>query len=251
MTLLAQNPTSVAKILDISFTLFKACFSQVIGLSLIVSFLSTAVSWFLSDIFQEVEQNNIASSLSSVAMVLAIVLIISIFTVSLYNAMVYRIDNIVHDNNDSFTEVWGMGFKKTPRVLWAFTLYYLAVTIGFIIIVIPGIILTLSLSLFGYYILLEDKTAYQSLKACHTLVWKDWWRTIAVFTVPTILIVIFFSVIGFATAFFGLYDENWIDIGLNLLSALYMPYFLILGYVQYHDLKLRKSGTDLIDRLNE
>ena len=143
--------------------------------------------------------------------------------------------------------------QKLPKMIFAVMLYYIALALGLTLLIIPGFILMMSLSFFGYFIIFEGSTAYQSLKASHKLIWKDWWRTAGVFTVPSILIVILFAAFGTVVGLMGMDEDsiNNLNLVMNLLSGLYMPYFLVLGYVQYHDLKLRKSGSDLEARLAE
>ena len=56
-------------------------------------------------------------------------------------------------------------------------LYGLAIVVGLILLVIPGIILSISLCLAFYLVALENKGAVDSLKSSHALVKGYWWRT--------------------------------------------------------------------------
>jgi hypothetical protein len=64
-----------------------------------------------------------------------------------------------------------------------------------------------------------------------------------VFFVPTLVLFIVFFSIAFFSGIFGVAAEpsNALDIISDLLGAVISPYFYVLGYLQYHDLKLRKN----------
>lgn len=166
-------------------------------------------------------------------------------------ALLYKIDKIANQQDCSFGEALGVGLKKAPATLLATIFYFIATIVGTVLLIIPGIILSLSLFFYHYFIILEDKTAYQSIIASHKLVWKDWWRTTGVYAVPSIILIIIFIGFGLIIGFMPA-NENysiWIQIILDLLSGIYLPYLYILSYVQYHDLNLRKSGSDLEARM--
>jgi hypothetical protein len=98
-----------------------------------------------------------------------------------------------------------------------------------------------SLSFFFLLITLESLNAYASLKASHTLVWGHWWRTVGVYIAPVVALVLMFFVIGVLTALGG--SNQYVAQAISsFLAAIAGSFFLVLGYVQYNDLKLRKFG---------
>jgi hypothetical protein len=99
----------------------------------------------------------------------------------------------------------------------------------------------MSLIFFGYFILLEDFGVIQSLTASHRLVWGDWWRTNIVFFVPGFIFFIIVFVMFFLGALIADPSSMVLTTSSDLLSAIATPYFSVLGYLQYHDLKLRKN----------
>jgi fucose permease len=183
----------------------------------------------------------------------AVMLVGMIISFILFSALLYKIDKSAKQQHRSYGEALAIGLKKLPSILLAIFLYGIAITIGTLLLLIPGIILSLSLFFYYYYIVLEDMSAYQSLKASHKLVWKDWWRTVGVFTVPTILYVIIVAGLGILSAFISPIGETpiWVTLIMGLFVGIFFPYIYTLGYVQYHDLKLRKSGSDLEARMSE
>ena len=159
--------------------------------------------------------------------------------------MIYRIDNVANQRDDDFTEALLIGFKKFPAVLVAVILYTIAVMLGFILLVVPGIILSLSLAFYIYFIALDSLGGYEALKASHKLVWGNWWRTMSIFMAPSIVLMVIYFPMKMLAAFVGASNNTLISVITNLLTAFIMPYFVALAYVQFHDLKLRTSGSDL------
>ncbi len=256
MSLLPEEPVSIAKILDESFKLFKISFKKTIGFGLLLGSISAVIGIMTSLHVEGLIEPG--TSVDGQWAVLMIGLVAIGFSLSFwfYGALIYRIDDIAQGGDASFSEALGIGLKKFPVMLFAVVLYSIAVLLGIIALIIPGLILSLSLFFYAYFIVLEDKSAYQSLKASHKLVWKDWWRTAGVFTVPGVIALIAVFGLGAVAGFLEVFDsDNYISYGFeaifNLLSGIFYQYFYVLGYVQYHDLKLRKTGSDLEARMTD
>lgn len=253
MSLLAQEPVSIAKVLDTSFKLYKASFTKVIGLGMLCGVVSAGFGLFTSSMLQGMGEGDMTAINDNLPQFLIGLAVVWVFIFIFYSAIIYRIDNVAMQHEDGFSEAVLLGLRKSPAMLLAVFLYYIVTVIGLVLLIIPGLILMMSLFLFGYFIILENKSAYQSLKGSHKLIWKDWWRTMAIFTVPGVLLIIIYIAFGVLMAFMGLGEDiiSGAEVILNLFSGVYMPFFLVLGYVQFHDLKLRKSGSDLEARMAE
>jgi hypothetical protein len=106
------------------------------------------------------------------------------------------------------------------------------VTVGMVLLIIPGIFLSLSLYFFSYFIALENQSAFSSIKASYRLVAGSWWRTALVYLLPVIVIT------GVSILLAYIDKSNSLSM---LLSIFTMPYMMVLGYVQFKELELRKS----------
>jgi hypothetical protein len=145
--------------------------------------------------------------------------------------------------------------RIVPLVVMAI-LYTIAMTIGLLLLIIPGLILMVSLMLATALILFEDKGAIDALSGSHKLVWGNWWRTFVILSVVGILaFVIYFAValvVGLLTPFMGAQEiaatvsTLLISVFLNVLM---MPFFSAMLIAVYWDLKLRKEGGDLAARV--
>jgi hypothetical protein len=148
-------------------------------------------------------------------------------------------------------EAFQFGVKKLLGVFWGYILFVIALALGFLLLIVPGIVLALSLSAYMFFIVLESMGAYQSLRASHRLIWGHWWRTAAVYMAPAVVLMILLISFGMIAGLLGFATNPVFQIINQGISSLYTPYFLVLAYIQYHDLKLRKSGGDLELRLGK
>lgn len=249
MQYLASQPVSVAKILDTSFKLYKASFAKLLGYFLILTALYMLMSYFVDVLMPIPDTPTELPNFEDMPKVSGVFFLGSLLSLIIYSAIIYRIDNIAHDRDDSFSEGLGVGLKTFPKMIIAVILYSIALVLGLILLIVPGLILSLSLYLYIYFIVLDDMGGYESLKASHDLVWGQWWKTATVFTIPGVIFIVIFGLMGMLAGFLGNDNTTLIEIITNLLSAFATPFFVIVGYVLYNDLKLRKSGSDLEMRL--
>lgn len=256
MQLLASEPVSIGKILDISIRLYKASFNKLVGLILLMAAIYVSQSLMTERLIGDPSAGGAqahALMLARLPTAMGYLLVSSLVFFVIQLAIIYRIDNIVQQREDSFIDALQFGCKKFPAMLWAVILYTLAIMGGTILFVVPGIALTLSMMLYIYFIVVDSLGAYASLKASHNLVWGHWWRTLSVYMAPGVIAMVVYFALVALLAFLGSNDNMTAKILTSVISdlalAIFIPYFFVLGYVQFHDLKLRKSGSDLALRL--
>jgi hypothetical protein len=128
-----------------------------------------------------------------------------------------------------------------------------------IALVIPGIILSISLVFYSALIINDNESIFSSLKSSHRLVWGNWWRTATVFLVPMFFffviytgLLMIFGLSGWAGGFDGDMQSMmaYLVAFSTVMSAIGMPMVYSILLVQLHDLKLRKQGRDLEERVN-
>lgn len=250
MSLLATQPVSIAKILDNSIKLYTAAFPKLIGFFLILAVFYISLG-LLGQAMVSGQSTAPAEAylLGMMPMLMALIFIFSLLSFVFYLAMIYRVDNVANQREDSFIEAMKVGFKKFPSMFLAIIIYIIVVTVGLLLLVVPGIILMLSMAFYLYFIVIDSLGGYAAIKASHSLVWGHWWRTMAVFMAPGIVLVVLYAGCLMLAGFLGAKDSAFLGGISNLLSAFITPYFYTLGYVQFQDLKLRKLGADLEARL--
>ena len=181
-----------------------------------------------------------------------------IISIVFYNAMYYRTHYMVQDPDKDFANALATGIKKGLPVFLASILFGLAVMLGLLALIVPGVILSLSLLLYQALIIIDDEGIFSSLKASHRLVQGNWWRTATVFFIPALIVMVVYMILVFV---FGLTytliegQETALNFGADMLSilisAVLSPLFIAIVLVQLNDLKLRSQGLDLAARLQK
>jgi hypothetical protein len=133
--------------------------------------------------------------------------------------------------------------------------------VGMVIGIIPPTIISLSLILGSYLIIIDDIGIFDALIRSHKLIWGNWWRTAMYLT---IIIVILLAIILAIEVTAGLLIGFIASIGpgeggmpymivlqaINqLVSLAFMPVMIALIIPYSHDLKLRKEGGDLAAKI--
>ncbi len=253
MRFLLPQPITIGKILDTSIKLYQAALPKLIAFILInlvfqVGFIFLSISLNIDSTKPAAQ---FAQILANLPLLLSVGLIYSFFYFAILVGMIYRIDNVENQQEDSLQEAFQFGLKKIFVVFWGYILFVIAFVLGSLLLIIPGIILAVSLSFFAFFIVLESMGAYKSLRASHSLIWGHWWRTLTVYMAPGIVMMILLMSFGAITSLLGSATNPVFQIINQGISALITPYFLVLAYIQFHDLKLRKSGGDLELRLGK
>ena len=155
-------------------------------------------------------------------------------------------------NEPDWRESLRFALRRTPALLWVTILYFLAVGFGFLLLVIPGIWLSIAFALCFPIVLVERVGGPKALGRSAGLVRGRWWATFAALMVGFILASI---LSGIAQALITL--PVVIALDSDLLVLIFSAIGGTLGYViatpfqaaivalAYFDLRVRKEGLDL------
>ncbi len=253
MVALANEPQSIGKVLDSGFKLFVKAFTGVLPLSLAAAAV-LAVPNVANVLMNGPETAESPVPGSTVVVLFLVALPIYLILIA---AVVYRLGAVAEVHEASAGQALARGARCVLSLIGAAILYLLAMAGGMILLIVPGIILSLSLS-FGFFaIVLDGDSALGALKRSHRLVWGNWWRTLAVVSVPVVIVMILYLGLGI---FFGasivmsggrpssdvLITTNLVEAAIGGITA---PLIYSIMIAQYYDLKLRKEGHDLAARL--
>jgi len=147
-----------------------------------------------------------------------------------------------------------LGYKPSParaykrvfgtiigKVFATGLLFSLVVLIGFVLLIIPGIVFYLWFALWQVVVVLEGKWGRDALKRSKELGKGFYLRILVVLIIMTVLIMLPVFVIGFISAFMA--GEAG-SILIALLQTLIMPIVLIPLVLMYYDLRVRKESYD-------
>ena len=266
------QPSSIGRVLDSGFKLFAASLKPVLVLVVAVSITSILMQYSMFQLMlpaqQFTTQEEVTQYMSeALPQVLGITLFMSLIMYIFYNAVIYRIGNVAKGMEDDLFESLIVGIRKVIPVFIALILYSLIVGLGMMLLIIPGLILLLTLMFYQILIVNDNEGIFSSLKASHRLVWGNYWRTAAVITVPLFIMIVFLMIPGIIQGYTEAMNQAEMlrqggmassyqqaygaaDIVSSLLSSMAMAVLAAVCIVHLNDLKLRKSGSDLEQRMS-
>ncbi len=260
------QPASIGRVLDNGFKLFVSSLKPILLLVAITASINVIMQYALFQAMlpaQQVttEEELAAQMLDMMPQILAISLIMWVISIILYNAILSVVGNVHQGGSGDLYDALMVGIRKMLPVFIAALLYTVAVSIGMLLLLIPGLILMITLLFFQVLIVVDDEGIIASLKRSHTLVWGNYWRTTAVILVPVFIVYALIMVVAIVGGIFGAGGDfetmdatmqmsfGVFDIVLAVVSVLIVPFLDAVFVVHVGDLKLRKSGSDLEQRM--
>lgn len=253
----ATEPQSIGGILDSGFKLFTASIKQVFAITYLGAVSGAIWAWFLQKSmfagFAETGEFNL-----NIPMMVGAYIIMGIVGSVLMAAAIIRIREISIGESTSFGSAIASGAKRAPAVFGASLLYMLAFLIGSILLVIPGIYLSVMLAFAFYAAASDNKGPIESIKYSYALVKGNWWRTAGLLTIMTIVAMVFYVAVGFVVGILAATEDPATALEPNFLSdiviipvitAAITAMMYCLAYAVYDDLKLRHEGVDLAERI--
>ena len=254
---LPTQPLGIGKLLDSGFKLFFAGFKNILGLLGIQALLSIAVlGGLIMSILGIISSNTPDAQDVMLSTIGIFVIAYSVLSIVFYAGYIAKFNSTANGGSMGLGESLGTGFKKFFPIIFFSILYMLAVVIGSILLIIPGIILMISLSLGMYLIVTDNLGPIDALKQSHAYVWGNWWRTLLYISIAGIISMIIYFILlipfGFIIGFLAQGDPMMlamIDIMNQFLSFVITPFMVAMFLPLISDLRLRKQGGDLAARI--
>lgn len=250
----ATEPQRTGQLLDAMFKLYRTALFSIIGLTLCGAAIVQAPQFLLG---MGADRFNFPA-FSIIAMVGLVINMI--FTL----AVVVRMESVALGAKLNMGSAILTGTKKLIPVILMGMLYALIVSAGFLLFLIPGIYLSVSMWLAMPAILFENCGPLAALKRSHQLVKGHWWRTATALSVPGLVMMALYVAVAVAGGIWmaaqapaGNQQEIVATVGIVFavftifVSALAIPLFFTVTLVVFHDLKLRKEGADLSSRFDQ
>ncbi|MBU6470230.1 MAG: hypothetical protein KGJ17_02995 [Gammaproteobacteria bacterium] len=173
-----------------------------------------------------------------------------------YGAAIQRLDDCITGATRSHREALRIGVRAAVAILIGDLLYNLVTWIGFLLLVVPGVILGTTLAFFAYAAVLDRKHLLDTLGYSHALAWPQWWRSSAVLSAPAIVLLIYDVIASWPdimSAVRQLGSGNlsaasappslWYELGLMpVIGAVVWCYVLAVCYVQYRNLQAHAAS---------
>ena len=208
-------------------------------------------------------------------------LAVMIVTFGLYNALIVQIDGFATAKPRSVGESISAGVRLLPCALLLYLVMIVGLTISMICVgVVAGMLGAMHVAaivqaillvafaaaliyvlgrLFLAYVALivERAGVFKSFGISWALIKNHWWRTATVYTVAIVIVFVFYVLIGVlnAVVFSMLHSTSGAATLVSQLvstavGTVLVPFFPAVLLAIYYDLKLRRDGADLADRVN-
>ena len=257
-----EQPAGIGRVLDSGFRLFAASIKSVLVLLVFTVIINIIMQYAMFQIMLPAqnltsEAEAVQYMASAAPQLIGVGLIIWVVSIILYNAILSRVGEVARDGDGVMYDALIVGIRKSLPVFIAAILYSLVVSLGFILLVIPGLILMVTLLFFQVLIVVDDEGIVASLRQSHSLVWGNYWRTTAVILVPFFIMYALIMVVAFVAGFLGVVNSTEVpyeqmhttfglfDVLMASVSVLMVPLLDAIFIAHVNDLKLRKSGSDL------
>jgi hypothetical protein len=243
-------PQRIGQVLDGAFRLTRASLGRTWPLALCAGLVGALASIY--QLFSGLEPAALARS-----PVFWIAYVVGIFASLLFIAAIFlRIDAVASGAETAPNPLAG-ALRRLPALFALTLLYVLAIVVGTVLLIVPGILFSVSLMLATPILLLDGKGPFAALSGSHRLVWGHWWRTFSIISIGGVIVMVLYFVIAFAAGFIApmvgardpvLAGTIVLVVVIGLVSTAITPFFSSLVLNVYWELKLRREGGDLAAR---
>ena len=252
---LARAPRGIGQVLDAMFQLTRAVFVPMLPLSFLGGLISAIPLAYMLLSGAVGDPEAAATAMASVGYWISFAAMLPL-SVILYAACILLGESIAQGNRFGIGKCIALVAPRVLTLLLAGICFGLVVTLGLVLLVVPGILFMVSLYMFLPAIVLDGKGSIESLKYSHNLVWGNWWRTAAIAGIAVIIMYVMIILIGvilalvFIVTGFNPVIAFLVEGGTTLLGSLLItPFFVALYLEIYRDLKMRRTGGDLAARI--
>lgn len=249
MTSLPSTPQVPSQILSAGIGIGANSFPKLFLFTTLVGFLGLIPVLYLAVRVGDVNLTHEVLSTARDGAWFLIELICLVSSILIQAIMLIRLDNLVQRGVTDFRGEAQHALRVLLPLIAGSIVTVCALIVGYVLLIVPGVILTISLAFFQFCVVLDRQGPIAGLNRSHTLVWGNWWRTFLVM-ILMLLIIILIAVVLLVPFALMLGVHPGADTGRSLLvqgvlemvaEAVFSPFILAIMYVQYHDLKVRRA----------
>jgi hypothetical protein len=259
MYLKPTEPHTIGGVLDDAIKLYRSSFANVWVLAFCAEIPISVPRLYFEFAFKGINPNDYQALFAVIQQsgvglyYFPIMLVFQVF----YLAITASIDSVGRGAPLGFGESLGIGLRLLLRSIGMGFCFVVIIVIGTILLVVPGIYLFGALFLAVVAIVVDDAGVFASLGISWRLTQGHWWRTVTIYSVIAILGLIVAAVLGavIGGTFAGIFGvrslpsivaNQVLSFAVGVLIMSLTPSALLSIY---YDLKLRREGTDLAQRV--
>jgi hypothetical protein len=255
------TPQNIGGILDSGIKLCMKSAKQALPVALVGGLVANLPAIIVGRSMNTVAENGMPQMPDFGLLLIISIIAAMVLSFVFYNAIIIIVAATADEEAITIGQALGQGLRRMPAAIAAGICYMLAITVGFVLLVIPGIILSVYLYSAFYLVVLDNEGPIKALKHSYAITKGSWWRVATAMTIAIIIALILtmlFSLVVGALAFSSATailatgiaaTPLWIDLLVVPLSNAVS--FIIMSSMLYaivRDLKLRYEGQDLIAR---
>jgi hypothetical protein len=180
-------------------------------------------------------------------------------SIAMWSAVQLRQYAIATGQASDATAELRVALARLPATVLAGIATGLAICVGLVLLIVPGVYFATALMMTGPAVLIEKLGPGQALSRSVQLVRGNWWRTTTILTVALLIVIVFYVLGGLVGFMLAVPLAGGTDIvvvaamtsvvGL-LIGALVVPLVVALLLATYVDLRVRRQGSDLEQRIS-
>lgn len=252
-------PLPIGGVVDEAIKLYRASFASCWPIALLGSLVSGAfgifVTLYAGDAGVGSADKSLEAALQSLQVysqppVVALYVLQAVLSLAFYGALIAVQNAISGGRKMGWRAGIAIGFTRLGRAATAAVVWWAAVMLGLILLLVPGFYLLGSLCLWPVALYADDAGALESLQVSRQLIQGHWWRTSTVLSTVLVIILVVTIVIGIVA---GVIVAMWrqdlaaaqlavegVGIVANVFVLPLIPASLLAAY---YDLKLRRGAA--------
>jgi len=240
---------SFGDIYSTAFELYKTNFAKLVGIVAVVVVPLTLIQYLLTDqvFVKEVTVDPETFEVSTTGFgawwaIWLVTIFIGVIVQAILSGAIARAAAGAAIGQPITTEgVYKFGLSRLGAIIWVSILVGLATIGGFILLIIPGIIVMVKLSVSVQALVVENKRGSEALSRSWNLTKGYFWHVLGVVLVTAILVGI---VQGIIAAPFG---SNWFlaGIGASIGAIIVLPFGALVYVIMYLDLRVKKEQLNV------
>jgi len=244
MMQISASPQPIIGVLRNSLVLFRKSWLKLLPIAVLIVGLSTVLFMLLPRQTATLSMTMPRMPIKTLIVIFVLVCVMFwLFLILFYKC--YRI-LIAADVKYSLVFIVAI-FRLFPSIITLF-LCMLLVLLGVICFVIPGVFLFLLLIYSFLAVLIDHKNIFSSLKYSIQLGWGNWWRTLAVFLIAFVSMIIIALIVIVGVNFVVmslLHLKIAVATTVMNITSMVLPLFIWIFFAnvficQYYDLKVRR-----------
>jgi hypothetical protein len=258
-----KQPQTVFQVVGNGYRLWIQTFSKAFPFALLVGVLNVCLQLGMArytNLYADastVDQQAVvaADSAGFSGALLLSTLAFTIISLILHAGMAYRINAAANETEVAFDQAFYVGCKKAFSLMGVYFLNFVAIMIGFILLIAPGFVVAVFMVFSYLIVVITDKSAMESVRESFRLVSGNFWRVIGCFILMTLVYIAIALLLGLAIGLIGVVAGSLMDsevrnahfaqyggivvmgVGFTILYPLFTTFLLAILY----DLQNRKA----------